>query len=134
MFLVVKRATLLIPSGPASDPNKKHLFICLTDCYGADKETLIVSVSSYRAGLPADSTCKLFAGNHPFLKHESYVDYGNARIISAGKLMNGVKQDLFVPKEPLATDIFARVCFGVEQSLRTSTKNREFYLLASGRQ
>ncbi len=131
MFLVVKRTTQLIPTGPASDPDRKHLFICLTDCYGAEKETLTVSVSSYRAGLPADLTCKLFPGDHPFLKHESYVDYGNARIISANKLVEGVKQDLFVQKEPLATCIFARVCFGLEQSLRTSPKNREFYLLAT---
>lgn len=134
MFLVVKRATLLIPSGPESDPNRKHLFICLTDCYGAEKETLIVSASTFRPNLPADSACKLFAGDHPFLKHESYVDYGSARIITADKLMKGIKLDFFVPKEPLETSIFARVCYGLEQSLRTSTKNREFYLLATGRQ
>ena len=134
MFLVVKRATLLIPSGPVSDLNRKHLFICLTDCYGADKETLIVSVASYRAGLPADLTCKLFAGDHPFLKHDSYVDYGNARIVTADKLRNGIKLDFFVPKEPLETSIFARVCYGLEQSLRTTNKNREFDLLATGRQ
>ena len=134
MFFVVKRATLLIPSGPASDPNRKHLFICLTDCHGTDKETLIVSVSTYRTGLPADLTCKLFSGDHPFLKHESYVDYSSARIIGADKLTNGVKSDLFVPKEPLETSIFARVCYGLEQSPRISPKNREFYLLASGHQ
>jgi len=59
MFFVVKRATLLIASGPASDPNKKHLFICLTDVVGTSKETLMVSASTHRAGFPADDTCHL---------------------------------------------------------------------------
>lgn len=134
MFLVVKRATLLIPSGPESDPNRKHLFICLTDCYGAEKETLIVSASTFRPNLPADSACKLFAGDHPFLKHESYVDYGSARIITADKLMNGVRLNTFIPKEPLKTDVFAHVCRGLEQSPMTAPKHLEFYRLATGHQ
>lgn len=33
LFLPLKRATLLIPSGPQGDPHRKHLFILLTDPY-----------------------------------------------------------------------------------------------------
>lgn len=134
MFFVAKRATLLMASGPASDPDKKHLFICLTDSFGVQKETLVVSVSTFRQGLPADDACKLYAGDHSFIKHVSYIEYSKARIIPVDKLMNGVKLNLFVPKEPLETSVFARVCYGLEQSLMTSPKNREFYQLATGHQ
>ena len=132
MFFVVKRATLLIASGPASDPNKKHLFICLTDVFGPDKETLMVSVSTHRAGFPADETCHLFAGDHPFVKHKSFIDYRNARIIAADKLVKGERQGLFVAMDALESSVFARVCYGVERSPFTALKHLEFYKRATG--
>jgi hypothetical protein len=132
MFFVVKRATLLIASGPASDPNRKHLFICLTDAFGPDKETLMVSVSTHRAGLPADDTCHLFAGDHPFIKHKSFIDYRSARIIAADKLVKGERQGLFVAMDALESSVFARVCYGVERSPFTALKHLEFYKRATG--
>lgn len=131
MFFVVKRAMLLIPSGPASDPNRKHLFVCLTDAFGDDKETLIVSASTFRAGLPADQTCFLFPGDHDFIKHKSFIDYRNARITAASKLANGVKNGLFVAMDTLDSSIFARVCYGLEQSPFTALRVLDFYQRAT---
>jgi len=31
LFLPIKRATLLVPSGADGDPDRKHLFVLLTD-------------------------------------------------------------------------------------------------------
>ena len=132
MFFVVKRATLLIESGPANDPNRKHLFICLTDVFGPDKETLMVSVSTYRAGLPADDTCHLFAGDHPFIKHKSFIEYDKARVFAADKLVTGERQGLFIALDALESSIFARVCYGLEQSPFTAPKHLEFYQRATG--
>lgn len=132
MFFVVKRATLLIASGPASDPNRKHLFICLTDAFGSGKEMLMVSVSTHRIGLPADDTCHLFAGDHPFIKHKSFIDYRNARVIEADKLVKGERQGLFVAMDPLESSVFARVCYGLTQSPFTAPKHLDFYRRATG--
>lgn len=55
----------------------------------------MVSVSTYRAGLPADDSCRLFAGDHPFIKHKSFIDYRNARIVEAEKLIKGEQQGIF---------------------------------------
>lgn len=132
MFFVVKRATLLIPSGPPSDPNKKHLFICLTDPAGVAKETLMVSVSTLHDGFPADETCRLFDGDHPFIKHKSFVDYRNARIIAAEKLVKGVNQGLFIAMDTLESSVFARVCYGLTESPLTAPKFIEFYRTATG--
>ena len=68
-FLPLRRATLLIPSGPRTDPNRKHLFILLTDptVDAAGRSfVLMVSLSTVRAGVPHDPTCILYAGDHPF--------------------------------------------------------------------
>ena len=132
MFFVVKRATLLIESGPANDPSRKHLFVCLTDVSGPDKETLMVSVSTWRAGFDVDDTCHLFAGDHVFIKHKSFIDYRNARIVEADKLIKGERQGLFVAMDALESSVFARVCYGLEKSPFTAPKHLKFYQRATG--
>ena len=68
LFIPVKRATLLVPSGPQGDSFRKHLFILLTHPYddgtGA-KFILMVSISTIKTGLPYDPTCILYAGDQP---------------------------------------------------------------------
>jgi len=137
LFLPFQRATLLIPSGTENDPDRKHLFILLTDPYPHPesniKSSLIVSVSSLRPNLPHDPTCKLYSGDHPFIKHDSYVVYRSARIETADKLINGVNQGIFNHKESLSGDIFARVCHGLGESRFTAPAMLKFYQLATAK-
>jgi hypothetical protein len=127
LFIPVRRATLLVPSGPEHDPNRKHLFILLTDPPNADSEVLLVSLASVQEHLPYDSTCLLYPGDHPFIRHKSYVNYAYARIEPVGKLVNGVKQRLFDPQGTLDETVFARVCKGLLESRHTTPKIRKFY-------
>ena len=132
MFFVVRRATLLIPSGPIEDLARKHLFICVTDPVGRERETLLVSVSTTRAGEPCDPTCRLFPGDHPFIRQESYVNYHQARIEPAGKLERGVKKGIFTPHEILDGAIFARVCNGLIESRLLAPRYLIFYRNTTG--
>jgi len=127
LFIPVRRATLLVPSGPEHDPNRKHLFILLTDPPNPDGEVLLVGVASVQERLPHDPTCLLYLGDHPFIRHKSYVNYAFARIEPVGKLVNGVKQGLFDPQGTLGEAVFARVCKGLLESRRTTPKIRKFY-------
>lgn len=51
LFVPFKRATLLIPSGPVNDPDRKHLFVLLTDPIEAPgfngKQVLLVKNKLY---------------------------------------------------------------------------------------
>ncbi len=82
LFVPYRRATLLIPSGPAHDPDRKHLFIVLTDpaqvLEYTEKYSLLVGVASVQTDLPHDPTCLLDAGDHEFIRHKSYVHYARA--------------------------------------------------------
>lgn len=134
LFVPYRRATLLIPSGPEADPFRKHLFILLTDPVAnatGDKEALLVGVASVRQGYFHDPACHLYPGDHEFIGRESYVHYARARIELAQKLVNGVKQGLFVPKQMLGPEIFARVCHGLTESRHTTPKILSFYLAAA---
>jgi hypothetical protein len=132
LFLPVQRATLLIPTAD----DKKHLFILLTN--PADypptntQHTLIVGISSIRQGRPHDSTCCLYVGDHPFIKHESYVNYYYANILETRKLIDGYKNGVFEQRDALSTEVFARVCKGLMESRHTPLKLQQFYQLATG--
>ena len=135
LFLPLKRATLLIPSGPQGDQDRKHLFILLTDPHAdeAGKNcVLMVSLSTVRPGVPNDPTCILYAGDHPFVKHDSYVVYQKARLEEADKVLRCVKSGQLVPQDPMDGAVFARICKGLEDSRLTPAKLLTFYLKATG--
>jgi len=136
LFLPLKRATVLAPSGPDSDPERKHLFVVLTNPTDVDKETkalLMVPLSSIKQGLPYDASCVLHPGDHPFVKRESFVDYRRARIEDVKKILRGVKDDKLIPQEPIDAAIFARICQGLVRSRLTTPKVLMFYRLAADR-
>jgi hypothetical protein len=130
LFLPLKRATLLIPSGPHGDQFRKHLFILLTDPHADEAGkyfVLMVSLSTLKRGVPHDPTCILYLGDHPFVKHESYVVYQKARLEDADKVLRGVKSGQLVPQDPMDGAVFARICKGLESSRLTPAKLLNFY-------
>lgn len=135
LFLPFQRATLLIPSASESDPDRKHLFILLTNPYPHPesniKSALLVSVSTLKPNIPYDPACKLYSGDHPFIRNDSYVVYRLARIETADKLINGVNQGIFNHKETLNGEIFARVCHGLSESRFTAPAILKFYEAAT---
>jgi hypothetical protein len=125
MFIPIRRATVLIPSGPLRDLDRKHLFIVTTDpC--PQGSLLLVSISSCRPG--CDTTCRLFVGDHPFVKRDSFIAYDLARIEGADGLMRGVKNGLLHPREAIDTAIFARICHGITESPFTKPSIRAYYI------
>ena len=135
LFLPLRRATILIPSGPEGDQERKHLFILLTDPYKNanmdDSCALMVSLSTIRIGVPYDPTCILYEGDHPFIKHESYVFYQKARLENAVKILRGVKSGQLIPQDPIDQGVFARVCKGLQESRLTPPKYLDFYQKAT---
>lgn len=133
MFIPFRRASLLIPSGPTHDPQRRHLFIVLTDPFNDTgngiSRVLLVSLSSVRDG--CDRTCILKPGDHPFIRHESFVAYWSARIEEAGKVASAVHNNVFQAHHPVSEQVMLRICQGLESSRHTAPKILRFYRLAS---
>jgi hypothetical protein len=133
LFVPFKRATLLIPSGPANDPARKHLFVLLTDPIKSvdfdEKQVLLVNITSIPNGFTYDSTCILKPGEHRFIKHESYVYYAKARIEAANALLRGVKSGQLAPHEIMDEALVKRICDGLQQSPHTAPRILRFYAL-----
>lgn len=127
LFFPFQKATLLIPSGPNHDPDRKHLFIVLTNPSDeSEKKSLLVSISTL-TGYHCDMTCVLDKGDHDFIHHKSYVDYYRARIEETEKLINGVQKGLFETKRPIRETIFKKIVNGLSLSPRTPLKIKQFY-------
>jgi hypothetical protein len=135
LFVPFKRATLLIPSGAANDPDRKHLFVLLTDPIEApgfdEKQVLLVNITSVPNGCSYDSTCILKPGEHRFIKHESYVYYAKARIEAANALLRGVKSGRLTPHDIMDQAVVKRICDGLPQSPHTTPKILRFYELTT---
>ena len=83
---IVRGATLLIPSYIPGNPDHLHVVMCDPNLVG---QVLLVSICTYNEEKrDHDSTCLLDKGDHPFIKHRSYVRYASAEIRRASNLKN----------------------------------------------
>lgn len=128
----VRRATLLIPSGPQHDPDRKHLHIVLTDPTGTTGEVLLVCVVSIPTSNLYDASCTLFPGEHPFVVHGSYVAYRFSRIVPAAVLEAKVDAGEYLSKPMLDKKRFEDVVAGLLASPMVTPKIARFFAAAGG--
>jgi hypothetical protein len=120
-----RRGTILVPSGPSHDPERRHLFVICTDecekgCY------LLVPISTWTNDL-CDETCILSPYEHPFLQRKSYVLYRNALIEHKDTLIKGVDENYLFPREDLNGQTFGRVRNGICVSAHTKRKVKLYF-------
>ncbi|WP_209037604.1 hypothetical protein [Mameliella alba] len=78
---------------------------------------LLVNISSFYDG--CDRTCLLDAGDHPFVRHLSYVFYAKAQISKAEQIQRGVDREILIPQPDMDEGVFTRVEAGVTASSDT---------------
>lgn len=120
-----KGESMLIPSGPGT---KMHLFAILldpitVDSYGSQPQVLLASVESIKPGIIVDDSCLLGPGDHPFIEHDSFVNYRHTRLEAAQHIEARINDGVFVLKEPCSPELIRRIIQGAMQSRRIS---REF--------
>jgi hypothetical protein len=102
-----------------------HLFVVLTDPHPADDpQVIFVNLTTAREG--SDRTVVLFAGDHPRIEHESVVFYREARVVPVRKIEYLLSLKAFAPEAPIRGDLLGEMLAGVQISLWTSPKVKEF--------
>ena len=120
------RDTLLIPSGPANDPDRMHLHGVLTEkCENSCH--FVVCIESIIDGAYHDDTCEVEPGEHEFIKKKSYVNYRRAQVCKADRLKKMVDGWVYRPKEPLSQQLWERMCQGIEKSKFTPRGMKDYY-------
>lgn len=122
--MVARAGTLLIPSGPSHDPDRKHLFIVCTDPCEEGKQ-LLVGVTTW-VNDQCDDACILEPHEHEFLNRKSFILYRAARIEEATTLDNGVREGKFQLRAAMNAQTFLRVKNGVCRSKQTPRKIKKY--------
>lgn len=125
LFVPLHRTTLWIPeTGPTSDPHKGHLFVVLTDPCPEGAVLLVPICSQYER---CDKTCLVGAGDHPFLKHPSFVFYARLKTYVAAELVESEKAGNVTYRGLLDERLFGFICAGVERSPFSPLKFRAYF-------
>lgn len=117
-----KGNTLLIPSGPRE--GHKHLFAVMLEPtvvdggYGSKPIVLLACVTSVINGTPTEDTCLLGKGDHPFIEHDSFVDYRFTRIEQADVVQKRVQEGVFIEKDACSAEVLKKIIQGALKSRR----------------
>lgn len=118
----------MVPSGPQS--GQKHLFALMIDPvvldgYGSKPCVVLACVTSVKDGVPSEDACLLTQGDHPFIEHDSYVDYRFTRIEQADHLEKRLLDGAFTAKEPCSPELIKRIVQGALKSRRISREHKK---------
>ncbi|MGX9277386.1 hypothetical protein ACWXWL_06535 [Pantoea ananatis] len=126
-FQPYKKGTVLALSGKGD-----HLHVICNDpvfypVQGFDC-VLAVNISSVKAGIPFDSTCRLYVGDHPFVKKESYVVYDRAVIWRVDNMAKQESDGNLKPhKDDMPDATFQRILAGFDISEDVEPKILKFW-------
>lgn len=115
---LVAGSTLLIDSGPAA---LKHLHVVVLGPMqipgnGTAPHFVMVSITSRRQGAHFDPACVLVAGDHPFVRHESFAIYRLARAERVDHIERMISSGLWQEREPCSPQLLKRLIDGARQS------------------
>jgi hypothetical protein len=87
-----------------------HLWVLLWGPAGPADAFLAVHLSTWREG--RDRSCLIQAGEHPFVQHETYVVYNNAKRFSAAVLQGAIAARQAMPRAPVSPRLLDRLRAG----------------------
>lgn len=124
----MRKGTFLIPSGTDADPNRRHLFVALTDPQGQDGRILLASFSTVTDRYYCEETCTLDPEDvgHPFITERSFIRYQKLRWETVDDLRSGLRSGSIQQMQDLAEEVVASICQGVEDSPFAATKYKKF--------
>jgi hypothetical protein len=96
-----------------------HLWVVINEPQAHHGTALIVNVSTLRTG--AETTCLLNGGEHPFIKHASYVRYSCARGAPAGDIAKALKTGKLKPHQAVSPTLLAKLRAGATASTMLAT-------------
>ncbi len=112
MDVICAGRSLLLRETPHQ--KKPHLWFVLTDASGEPAEVVIVMVRSTRSF--TDESVTLDVGDHPFVKHESAVQFSTARRFRVRRILRAMHIGHCNLKEDMSAELLARVREGLLRS------------------
>lgn len=93
---------------------QRHLWIVLTDPDPTANQVIVVMVVSRKPY--SDATVILQPGDHPFIEHESCVDFSTGRTVSVSRLEAHLADDGCSPRPDVGKGLLRRIQKGLLES------------------
>lgn len=106
------------------DQSIPHLWIVLTEPEGDPLQVVIVNLTTKRSG--SDETVVLKVGAHPFIKHETCVNYSDAQIVKVEALMRAATSGFFDIPDAMDSAVLSAIQQGLLESPLTPRKIKSF--------
>lgn len=103
-----------------------HLWIILLDPEPSSGTTIMANMTSWKFPYQ-DSTTVLTAGEHPFIKHDSIVNYGDARTVDAAKIEQSFKIGIGSPQQRCSAQLLQKIQSGLMVSPRTPNNVKLYF-------
>ena len=103
-----------------------HLWVVISDPALDPDKILIVNFTTSRAD--SDKACVLQAGEHPFVKHETCVNYAGAKVVSKAILDLLLNKGLLSAHAAVAAALLQRIRDGAANSTRMSLDHADILI------
>jgi len=92
----------------------RHLWVIISDPSYNSEQVAIVNITSWEdeGDELNDSSCIVNDGEHPFIKHKSYVIYAKAKLTTVGNLQAAFNRGLLHVRENCSDDFLSKVLGG----------------------
>jgi len=102
----------------ATPPNDMHLFIVIASFQHGNY--LCVNITTLRHN--SDTSCILQSGDHPFIKHDSVINYKGAQELNPLEIPNLTKNGKFYKRTAISSTILKKIQYGGINSKRLKKK------------
>jgi hypothetical protein len=103
-----------------------HLWVIISDPAIDAERILIVNFTTLRAD--SERACILSAGEHPFVNHDTCVNYGGAKIVSARQIDFLLTKGKLSNHAALSEALLQKIRFGAANSTRMSLEHADILI------
>jgi hypothetical protein len=104
----------------------KHLWIIISDPKADAENILIVNLTSL--DIRKENVCVLHVGDHPWVRHDTCVNYADAVVTSLPKLFAAKDAGAIVLHDPVSEVVLGRIREGAMNSTRISLDNADILM------
>lgn len=92
----------------------RHLWVVISSPNTA-REVAIVNLTSHKPG--CDTSCKIYAGEHPIVSHDTVIEYNKGNMAKVNDLSKALKMRLLILDTPVSPSLLLRIQRGALASI-----------------
>ena len=103
-----------------------HLWVIITEPFGSPEKVIIVNLTSKKPH--SDTTVVLLSNDHRFIKHETVINYADARIVCSDSIKLRVRERDIEPRDSFRDEVIQKIQEGLIDSPRTPRDMKKTFI------